>query len=65
MVARPHLRGFINEQTAMSYDNQPSDTIEICDLEYDVASVGSTEPSTSEENQAAFYLVHYRLPEAS
>ena len=49
----------------MSYENQPSDTIEICDLEYDVASVGSTESSTSEENQAAFYLVHYRLPEAA
>ena len=65
MVALPHYRGFMTEQTAMSYENQPSDTIEICDLEYDVASVGSTESSTSEENQAAFYLVHYRLPEAA
>ncbi len=37
--------------------------IDICDLEYDVASVGATEPSHAEENQAAFYLVHYRLPE--
>lgn len=40
-----------------------ADSIEICDLEYDVASVGATEPSHAEENQAAFYLVHYRLPE--
>lgn len=37
--------------------------IEIAALEYDVASVGATEPSHAEENQAAFYLVHYRLPE--
>ncbi len=39
------------------------DVLEICELEYDVASVGATEPSHAEENQAAFYLVHYRLPE--
>lgn len=37
--------------------------LEIAALEYDVASVGATEPSHAEENQAAFYLVHYRLPE--
>ncbi len=47
----------------MSCQNQQVDTFQICDLEYDVASVGSTEPSASEENQAAFFLVYYRLPE--
>ena len=49
----------------MSMDNQPTDVLEICDLEYDVASVGATESSAAEENQAAFYLVFYRLPEKS
>ncbi len=49
----------------MSIAEQPVDAVEICDLEYDVASVGSTESSVSEENQAAFYLVHYRLPESA
>jgi hypothetical protein len=48
----------------MSIAEQSVDAVEICDLEYDVASVGSTESSVSEENQAAFYLVHYRLPES-
>jgi hypothetical protein len=40
-----------------------ADTIDICDLEYDVAGVGADEPSHAEENQAAYFLVHYRLPE--
>jgi hypothetical protein len=37
--------------------------VEILDLEYDVASVGAAESSATEENQAAFFLVYYRLPE--
>lgn len=62
MVALPYLQGF-NQANPMSLENQKSDVIEICDLEYDVASVGSVESSASEENQAAFHLVFYRLPE--
>ena len=63
MVAMPYLRGFQPSRNAMSLENQNPDVIEICDLEYDVASVGSVESSASEENQAAFHLVFYRLPE--
>lgn len=37
--------------------------VEILDLEYDVAGVGAVESSTAEENQAANFLVSYRLPE--
>lgn len=38
--------------------------LELCDLEYDVAGVGATEPSNAQENQAAFHNVFfYRLPE--
>ncbi|MDB5971459.1 MAG: hypothetical protein JWQ90_3909 [Hydrocarboniphaga sp.] len=40
-----------------------ADSIDICDLEYDVAGVGATEPSHAEDNQAAIYLIHYRTPE--
>jgi hypothetical protein len=29
------------------------ETLEICDLEYDVAAVGSTETATAEQNHAA------------
>jgi hypothetical protein len=47
----------------MSFEKRVADTLEICGLEYDVASVGSVESSASEENQAAFHLVFYRLPE--
>jgi hypothetical protein len=39
------------------------DAVEILDLEYDVAAVGAVESSASEENQPAFYIVTYRLPE--
>ena len=63
MVGLPHIRGFHQKRAAMSLNTQNSDAIEICDLEYDVASVGATESSSSEENQAAFFLVSYRLPE--
>jgi len=42
---------------------QSADALDICDLEYDVAGVGATEPSHAEDNQAAYYFVHYRLPE--
>jgi hypothetical protein len=59
----PWIRGATQKVNAMTRQNQPADAFEICDLEYDVASVGSTEPSASEENQAAFFLVYYRLPE--
>ena len=37
--------------------------VELLDLEYDVACVGAAEASAAEENQAAFFLVFYRLPE--
>lgn len=37
-----------------------ADSIDICDLEYDVAGVGAAEPSHAEDNQAAYYLFHYR-----
>ena len=47
----------------MPTKNEVVDALDICDLEYDVASVGSTEASSSEENQAAMHLVFYRLPE--
>lgn len=47
----------------MTTEIQNVDAIEICDLEYDVAGVGAVESATAEENQAAFFLVHYRLPE--
>ncbi|MDB5987625.1 MAG: hypothetical protein JWR16_2678 [Nevskia sp.] len=47
----------------MSLNTQEIDAIEICNLEYDVASVGSTESSASEENQAASHLIFYKLPE--
>lgn len=40
-----------------------AEVLEVPGLEYDVASVGSVEASASEENQAAFHLVFYRLPE--
>lgn len=39
------------------------DAIEILNLEYDVAGVGAAESSAAEENQPAFFLVSYRLPE--
>ena len=37
----------------MSLENTEIEVLEICDLEYDVAGVGSVESSTAEENQAA------------
>lgn len=45
----------------MSVSNR--DAIEILELEYDVAGVGATESAAAEENQAATFLVWYRLPE--
>jgi hypothetical protein len=48
----------------MSFDYQDFDTIEICDLEYDVASVGAAESSVTEGKQPA-YLIFYKLPERS
>jgi len=47
----------------MSLNPQEVETIEIANLEYDVASVGSTESSASEENQAASHLIFYKLPD--
>jgi len=49
----------------MSIKNLHDDAIEICDLEYDVGGVGSTEASASEENQAANFLVFWRLPDTN
>ena len=46
----------------MSLDQQEVETLEIGNLEYDVASIGSAEASTSEGKQSA-YLIFYRLPE--
>ncbi|MBX6420277.1 MAG: hypothetical protein IRZ06_04610 [Nevskia sp.] len=40
-----------------------TETIEFAGLEYEVASVGATESSNAEENQAAFFVFFYRLPE--
>ena len=42
---------------------QTADAIDICDLEYDVAGVGATEPSHAEDSQAAAYLIGYNAPE--
>jgi len=39
------------------------DTLEIGELEYDVASVGAEDHSAADTNQAALFLVFYRLPE--
>jgi len=47
----------------MSAANSDAAGVEILELEYDVAGVGAVESSAAEENQAAFYLVSYRLPE--
>jgi len=41
---------------------QAVDSIEILDLEYDVAGVGASEASNSEENHAAHFSIAYRLP---
>lgn len=48
----------------MSLDQQDVDTIEIGNLEYDVASTGAAEVSASGGKQPA-YLVFYMLPERS
>ncbi|HZR37862.1 MAG TPA: hypothetical protein VFA75_21000 [Nevskia sp.] len=45
----------------MSVSNR--DAVEILDLEYDVAAVGAVESFASEENQPAFYIFTYQLPE--
>ena len=42
--------------------DQALDTVEVCDLEYDVASIGSAEASVSEGKQA-IYIIFYKLPE--
>ena len=47
----------------MSAAIRNTEATEILDLEYDVAAVGAVESSAAEENQAAFFLVYYRLPE--
>lgn len=47
----------------MNLETQNTDVVEILDLEYDVAAVGAAESSHSEENQAAWYLFSFRLPE--
>ena len=44
--------------------DQVVDTVEVCDLEYDVASIGSAEASASEGKQPA-YIIFYKLPERS
>jgi hypothetical protein len=41
------------------------ETLEVAELEYDVASLGAEEASSSESNHAAFLIVAYRLPEAA
>lgn len=49
----------------MSLETNHIDSLDICDLEYDVAGVGAEESASSEANHAAFYLVSYRLPVAN
>ncbi|WP_428312635.1 hypothetical protein [Hydrocarboniphaga sp.] len=52
-----------NSPLAATTTQSAADELIICDLEYDVAGVGADEPALAEENQAAYFLVHYRLPE--
>lgn len=46
----------------ITLDQQDVDTIEIGNLEYDVASIGAAETSASMGKQPA-YLIFYMLPE--
>lgn len=48
----------------MQNQNEVVETLEICDLEYDIAAVGAVESSDSTTNHAAYYFVSYRQPEA-
>lgn len=49
----------------MQEQTQAVETLDICELEYDVAGLGAEEASNSEANHAAFHLLSYRLPEAA
>jgi hypothetical protein len=53
----------INNPQLAATTSSAADELIICDLEYDVPGVGAAEPAHAEENQAAYFLVHYRLPE--
>ena len=55
--------GWSNLVIPMSAPLRDATGVELLDLEYDVACVGAAEASAAEENQAAFFLVFYRLPE--
>jgi hypothetical protein len=48
----------------MAIEQQDVETLDICNLEYDVASIGAGEASAAEGKQPA-YLVFYKLPERS
>ena len=56
------MENITNPQLAATTTNAADELI-IGDLEYDVAGVGANEATHEEENQAAFFLVFYRLPE--
>lgn len=44
-------------------DSEILDTLDICDIEYDVAGVGAEEAPATEANHAAYFFVAYRRPE--
>jgi hypothetical protein len=47
----------------MSLDRPDVETLEIGNLEYDVASIGSAEEFASEGTKLAFYIIFFWLPE--
>lgn len=47
----------------MSEQNTVVETLQIADLEYDVAGVGATEEANADCNFSAHFVVSYRLPE--
>jgi len=49
----------------MNIENIEVEALEICELEYEVAAVGSAEASESEGGAAAHYLIHFRQPEGA
>jgi hypothetical protein len=46
----------------MSLDRQNVEALEIGNLEYDVASIGSAEEFAAEGTKLAFYLIFFWLP---
>ena len=51
-------------RSTMASEQQDLETLDVCDLEYDVASVGAAEASAAEGKQPA-YIIFYKLPERS